>query len=409
MLYDAYEVQRSLLAGASKLAGLGAGWLSNPANPLGYSAMSPMVAASLEVFAHAAAPRGKPEFAIHSVKIGRKEVRIDEQILLRKPFGQLKHFARDGVDKGPSVLIVAPMSGHYATLLRGTVERLLPSHDVYITDWRDAKLVPTGEGGFNLDDYIDYLIEFLELIGTKTGERPHMLAVCQPAVPAFAATALMNEDKNPHRPKSLTMMGGPIDTRQAPTAVNTLATERPFGWFEQNVIATVPMIYPGAGRKVYPGFLQLAGFMTMNLGSHLISHWEMFKHLVEGDEESAAATQRFYDEYRSVCDMTAEFYLQTVDVVFQQHLLPKGEMEHRGRLVDPAAIRDTALLAIEGERDDISGIGQTKAALDIATRLPKAKKQYFLAEDVGHYGIFNGRKWREKIAPVVEKFIAANA
>jgi poly(3-hydroxybutyrate) depolymerase len=408
MLYDAYEVQRSLLAGASKLAGLGAGWLSNPANPMGYSAMSPMVAASLEVFAHAAAPRGKPEFAIHSVKIGGKQVRVDEQILLRKPFGQLKHFARDGVDKGPSVLIVAPMSGHYATLLRGTVERLLPGHDVYITDWRDAKQVPLSDGSFDLDDYVDYLIEFLEHIGKRTGERPHMLAVCQPAVPAFAATALMNADKNPWRPKSLTMMGGPIDTRKAPTAVNTLATQRPFGWFEQNVIATVPMIYAGAGRKVYPGFLQLAGFMTMNLGSHLVSHWEMFKHLVVGDEEGAAATQKFYDEYRSVCDMTAEFYLQTVDVVFQRHLLPKGQMEHRGRPVDPNAIRDTALLAIEGERDDISGIGQTRAALEIATKLPKAKKQYFLARDVGHYGIFNGRKWREQIMPRVRDFIRAN-
>ncbi len=409
MLYDAYEVQRSLLAGASKLAGMGAGWLSNPANPWGYNSMGPLVAASLEVFAHASAPRGKPEFGIDSVRIGRKTVRVDEEIVLRKPFGQLKHFARDGVDNGPRLLIVAPMSGHYATLLRGTVERLLPNADVYITDWRDAKLAPLSDGSFDLDDYVDYLIEFLEHIGETSGERPHLLAVCQPAVPAFAATALMNADKNPWRPRTLTMMGGPIDTREAPTAVNTLATQRPFGWFEQNVIATVPMIYPGAGRKVYPGFLQLAGFMTMNLGSHLVSHWEMFKHLVVGDEESAAATQDFYDEYRSVCDMTAEFYLQTVDVVFQRHLLPKGQMKHRGRIVDPAAIRDTALLAIEGERDDISGIGQTKAALDIATRLPARKKQYFMAKDVGHYGIFNGRKWREKIAPVVEKFIETNA
>jgi poly(3-hydroxybutyrate) depolymerase len=408
MLYDAYEVQRSFLAGASKLAGLGAGWLSNPANPWGYSSMGPMVAASLEVFAHAAAPRGKPEFGIETVHVRGKDVPVNEEIILRKPFGQLKHFYREGIKTGPSLLIVAPMSGHYATLLRGTVERLLPSFDVYITDWRDAKLVPLADGSFDLDDYIDYLIEFLELIGTKTGERPHMLAVCQPAVPAFAATALMNEDKNPHRPKTLTMMGGPIDTRKAPTAVNTLATQRPFSWFEQNVVATVPMIYPGAGRKVYPGFLQLAGFMTMNLGSHLISHWEMFKHLVVGDEEGAQSTQKFYEEYRSVCDMTAEFYLQTVDVVFQQHLLPKREMEHRGRLVRPDAIYDTGLLAIEGERDDISGIGQTKAALDITTKLAKAKKHYFMAEDVGHYGIFNGRKWREKIAPVVEKFIAAN-
>jgi poly(3-hydroxybutyrate) depolymerase len=409
MLYDAYEVQRSLLAGASKLAGLGAGWLNNPSNPWGYSSMGPLVAASLEVFAHAAAPRGKPEFGIESVHIRGKDVPVNEEILLRKPFGQLKHFYREGIETGPRLLIVAPMSGHYATLLRGTVERLLPSFDVYVTDWRDAKLVPLSDGSFDLDDYVDYLIEFLELIGTKTGERPHMLAVCQPSVPAFAATALMDEDKNPHRPKTLTLMGGPIDTRKAPTAVNTLATQRPFSWFEQNVIATVPMIYPGAGRKVYPGFLQLAGFMTMNLGSHLVSHWEMFKHLVVGDDESAQATQKFYDEYRSVCDMTAEFYLQTIEVVFQQHQLPEGEMEHRGRLVRPDAIRDTALLAIEGERDDISGIGQTKAALDITTKLPEAKKHYFLAEDVGHYGIFNGRKWREKIAPVVEKFIEANS
>jgi len=408
MLYDAYEVQRSLLAGASRLAGLGAGWLSNPANPWSYNSMSPMVSASLDVFAHAAAPRGKPDFGLHLTTVGRTLVPVREEVLVRKPFGQLKHFVREGVEGGPRVLIVAPMSGHYATLLRGTVERLLPRHDVYITDWRDAKLVPLSDGGFDLDDYVDYLIEFLTAIGETTGDRPHMLAVCQPSVPAFAATALMEADKHKWRPRTLTMMGGPIDTREAPTAVNTLATERPHSWFQQNVIATVPMIYPGAGRKVYPGFLQLAGFMTMNLGSHLISHWEMFRHLVDGDEESADATRDFYDEYRSVCDMDAPFYLQTVDVVFQRHLLPKGELMHRGRRVDPAAIRDTALLAIEGERDDISGIGQTRAALDIASRLPAARKKYHLAKDVGHYGIFNGRKWRERIAPVVEKWISAH-
>jgi poly(3-hydroxybutyrate) depolymerase len=408
MLYDAYEMQRSLLAGASKLAGLGAGWLNNPTNPWGYSSMGPLVAASLEVFAHASAPRGKPEFGIVESRVGRKIVAVDEDIVLRKPFGQLKYFRKVDAESGRPLLIVAPMSGHYATLLRGTVERLLPDNDVYITDWRDAKCVPVKDGGFDLDDYIDYLIEFMEHIGERTGERPHLLAVCQPAVPAFAATALMGATKNRWRPKTLTMMGGPIDTREAPTAVNTLATQRPHAWFQQNVIATVPMIYPGAGRKVYPGFLQLAGFMTMNLGSHLISHWEMFKHLVVGDEEGADATRKFYDEYRSVCDMTAEFYLQTVDAVFQRHLLPKGELKHRGVRVDPAAIRDTALLAIEGERDDISGLGQTKAALDIATRLPASKQKYFMAKDVGHYGIFNGRKWRDRIAPVVEKFIAAN-
>ena len=406
MLYDAYEVQRSFLAGASKWAGMGAGWLSNPANPWSYASASPLIAASLEVFSHASAPRGKPEFGIDSIAVAGKRVAVREEIVLRKPFGQLKRFVREGVEDGPRLLIVAPMSGHYATLLRGTVERMLPGHDVYITDWRDAKLVPMSEGSFDLDDYVDYLIEFLEAIGERTGQRPHMIAVCQPAVPAFAATALMNADKHPLRPKTLTLMGGPIDTRQAPTAVNTLATQRPLSWFRHNVVATIPAIYPGAGRKVYPGFLQLAGFMAMNLGDHLTSHWEMFKHLVVGDDESAEATRGFYDEYRSVCDMTAEFYLQTVEAVFQRHLLPRGKLMHRGRKVDPKAITDTALLAIEGERDDISGLGQTRAALGLAPGLSPARKKYFMAENVGHYGIFNGRKWREKIAPVVEAWIA---
>jgi poly(3-hydroxybutyrate) depolymerase len=409
MLYDAYEVQRSFLAGASKLAGMSAGWLNNPANPIAYASGSPLIAAALDVFAHAAAPRGKPEFGLHETVVKGRKVKVHEEVLVREPFGQLKRFVRTGVaDKDPPLLIVAPMSGHFATLLRGTVERMLPKHDVYITDWRDAKSVPLAQGTFDFDDYIDYLIEFVEAIGELRGERPHVLAVCQPSVPAYAAVALMNSSGNRWRPKTLTMMGGPVDSREAPTAVNTLATERPLAWFQKNAIATVPLYYPGAGRKVYPGFLQLAGFMTMNLGSHLVSHWEMFKHLVEGDEEHAVATQKFYDEYRSVADMTAEFYLQTVDIVFQQHLLPKGRLIHRGHKVDPKAIKDTALLAIEGERDDISGIGQTKAALNISTGLAASKKQYFLAKDVGHYGIFNGRKWRDKIAPVVEDWIRKN-
>jgi poly(3-hydroxybutyrate) depolymerase len=408
MLYDAYEVQRSFLASASKLAGFGAGWLSNPANPFAYISGSPLIAASLEVFSHAAAPRGKPNFGIQSTVVEGKSVAVREDVILNKPFGQLKHFVREGVENGPRLLIVAPMSGHFATLLRGTVERMLPGHDVYITDWHDAKLVPAAKGTFDLDDYIDYLIEFLETIGEKTGDRAHMLAVCQPSVPAFAAVALMNASKNDWRPRSLTMMGGPIDTRKAPTAVNTLATQRPLSWFRQNVIATVPGIYPGAGRKVYPGFLQLAGFMAMNLGDHLVSHWEMFRHLVDGDEESADSTRAFYDEYRSVSDMTAEFYLQTVEAVFQKHLLPRGKFKHRGKRIDPAAITDTALLAIEGERDDISGVGQTKAALSLAPKLAASRKKYFLAPNAGHYGIFNGRKWRDQIAPVVERFIKTN-
>ena len=404
MLYDAYEMQRSLLAGASTLANMGAGWMQNPANPFAYSSMGPIVASALDVFAHASAPRGKPEFGLDTTLVDGREVAVREEIVLRKPFGQLKRFRREGVEGGPRLLIVAPMSGHYATLLRGTVERMLPGHDVYITDWRDAKLVPGDAGRFDLDDYIDYLISFLEHIGPGA----HMLAVCQPSVPCYAAAAVMSADKHPCRPRTLTMMGGPIDTRKAPTAVNTLATQRPFAWFEGNVIATVPYTYPGAGRAVYPGFLQLAGFMAMNLGDHLTSHWEMFKHLVDGDGEGAEATKRFYEEYRSVCDMTAEFYLQTVDTVFQRHLLPRGKMMHRGRRVDPAAIVDVGLLAIEGERDDISGIGQTKAALDIATKLPARDKKYHLAAGVGHYGIFNGSKWRDRIAPVVEDWIAAH-
>ncbi|MGV3480702.1 MAG: polyhydroxyalkanoate depolymerase [Sphingobium sp.] len=402
MLYNAYEMQRSLLAGASAMAHMSAEFLQNPANPFSYFGGGPILASALDVFAHASAPRGKPAFGLIETEIDGRKVEVSEQIVLQKPFGQLKRFVREGVEGGPRLLIVAPMSGHYATLLRGTVQRMLPSCDVYITDWRDAKMVPLSEGTFDLDDYIDYLIAFLEHIGPGA----HVLAVCQPSVPSFAAVALMNADKHPCTPKTLTMMGGPIDTREAPTAVNTLATQRPHAWFEQNVIATVPMHYPGANRQVYPGFLQLAGFMTMNLGDHLMSHWEMFKHLVQGDEESADATKRFYDEYRSVCDMTAEFYLQTIDVVFQTHALPNGAFKHRGKLVDAGTITDTAILAIEGERDDISGLGQTKAALTIANKLPAAKKKYFMAPAVGHYGIFNGSKWRNTIAPVLEAWIA---
>lgn len=410
MLYNAYELQRSMLAGASALANFSAGMLNNPANPFAYFGGGPVLASALDVFAHASAPRGKPAFDIDHVLVDGRDVAVIEEVVLRKPFGQLKHFRKAGLPGGPKLLIVAPMSGHFATLLRGTVERMLPGADVYITDWRDAKLVPLSDGSFDLDDYVDYVIEFIETIGKAgDGSRPHMLAVCQPSVPCYAAVALMSADRNPHRPATLTLMGGPIDTREAPTAVNTLATERPHAWFEQNVIATIPGNYAGAGRRVYPGFLQLAGFMSMNLGNHMMSHYEMFKHLVEGDGESADATKEFYEEYRSVCDMTAEFYLQTIDVVFQDHALPKGTMEHRGRVVDAGAITDIALLAVEGERDDISGLGQTKAALTLATNLPDSEKRYLMAEGAGHYGIFNGSKWRNIIAPVVEQWIATHS
>jgi len=402
MLYHAYELQRSFLASASAMANAGAELLSNPAKPLAYFGGGPILASALEVFAHAAATRGKPAFGLETTVIDGKEVQIDEHVEARKDFGQLLHFVRKGAPKGqPKLLIVAPMSGHYATLLRGTVERMLPGHDVWITDWRDARNVPLRDGDFDLDDYIDYLIDWLDHIGPGA----HMLAVCQPSVPSYAAICVMSERKDPNLPRTLTMMGGPIDTREAPTVVNQLATERPISWFEQNVVATVPFQYAGAGRRVYPGFMQLAGFMSMNLGNHMMSHWEMFKHLVDGDEESAEATKDFYDEYRSVCDMTAEFYLQTVQEVFQKHSLPKGEFMHRGALVDPGALKKVGLLAIEGEKDDISGLGQTKAALKIATNLPDDMKKHYLAKGAGHYGIFNGNKWRSIIAPVMEEWI----
>jgi poly(3-hydroxybutyrate) depolymerase len=406
MLYTGYELQKNWLAGMGYIAQMQSNWLANPANPMAHLGGGNLMASALEVFAHAVEPRGKPDFGLNQTTVDGKILPVTERIECRKPFGQLKHFVREGAPADqPKLLIVAPMSGHYATLLRGTVERMLPGHDVWITDWRDARSVPTSDGAFDLNDYIDYLTEFLEHIGGEGDARPHMLAVCQPSVPCFAGAAIWSADRHPNRPRSLTMMGGPIDTREAPTAVNTLSTERPHAWFQNNVIATVPANYQGSGRRVYPGFLQLSGFMTMNLGNHMMSHWEMFKHLVIGDDDSADATKEFYDEYRSVCDMTAEFYLQTVDVVFQRHLLPKGEFMHRGKRVDPASIDDIAILAIEGERDDISGIGQTKAALTVSSNLPDALKKYHLAPEVGHYGIFNGSKWRERIAPVVESWI----
>jgi poly(3-hydroxybutyrate) depolymerase len=406
MLYSAYEMGKGWFTGASAAARLGSDWWSNPANPFAYTGAGEAAAAALDVFSHASAPRGKPEFGLASTLMDGRSVPVSEVIVDRKPFGQLKRFERVGAPaEDPKLLIVAPMSGHYATLLRGTVERMLPNHDVYITDWRDARMAPLSAGHFDLDDYIDYVIDWLAVISPEGTPRPHVLAVCQPSVPVYAAVALMSAAKHPSLPCSLTMMGGPIDTREAPTAVNTLAMHRPHAWFQQNVIATVPHYYPGGGRKVYPGFLQLAGFMSMNLGNHMISHWEMFKHLVDGDDESADSTKAFYEEYRSVCDMTSEFYLQTVDTVFQRHLLPTGQMMHRDTPVDLGAITDVALFAIEGERDDISGIGQTRAALDLAVSLADDRKHYFMVPAVGHYGIFNGRKWRDVIAPQVETFI----
>ena len=403
MLYTAYELQRSWLNAASTLASVGAQFLNNPQFSFGANSLAPVMASALEVFAHASAHYGKPAFDIETVEVDGATYPVTEAIVVHRPFGNLLRFTHPGLpENAPRLLIVAPMSGHFATLLRGTVARMIERCEVYITDWADAKMVPLSEGEFDLDDYIDYLIGFLEHIGPGA----HMLAVCQPSVPALAATALLNDAKHPCRPLTLTMMGGPIDTREAPTTVNDLAMQRPIEWFRHTVIGTVPLQYPGAGREVYPGFMQLAGFMSMNLGNHMLSHYHMFKHLVAGDGDSADATKAFYDEYRAVCDLNAKYYLQTVEEVFQKHSLPKGEFVHRGQRIDLGKITDTAILAVEGERDDISGIGQTKAALHLATGLAEAKKKYHLAPEVGHYGIFNGSKWREKIAPVLEAWIA---
>ena len=406
MLYTAHEMNRAWLTGASAWASAGVEMLNNPLMPAAWFGIGPEISSALNVFAHAAAPRGKPAFGIETVTVDGAAFPVTEAIVMHRPFGNLLRFTHAGLPKdAPRLLIVAPMSGHFATLLRGTVARMLERAEVFITDWADAKTVPLDAGAFTLDDYIDEVIGFLAHIGPGT----HLMAVCQPSVPVLVATALMAADKHPCRPLTLTMMGGPVDTREAPTSVDDLAMQRPLAWFEHSVIATVPLRYPGAGRKVYPGFLQLAGFMSMNLGSHMQSHYQMYQHLIAGDDESADSTKAFYEEYRSVADLPAEYYLQTIEHVFQKQSLAKGELMHRGRLVDLSAITDTALLAIEGENDDISGIGQTKAALTLATGLAASRKHYLLAKDVGHYGIFNGSKWRNTIAPVAEAWMAKNA
>ena len=291
--------------------------------------------------------------------------------------------------------MVAPMSGHYATLLRGTVEAFLPGHQVYITDWADARMVPLVEGRFDLDDYIEYLISMFRALGPDL----HVMAVCQPSVPVMAAIALMEAENDPMTPRSMVLMGGPIDTRRSPTAVNQVAEQRGVEWFRRNCIVKVPASYPGFWRDVYPGFLQLSGFMAMNLDRHMNAHWDMYKHLVEGDGDSAEKHREFYDEYLAVMDLTAEYYLQTVETVFVNHALPKGEMMHRDKPVDLMSIRRCAIMAVEGEKDDISGVGQTLAALQLTPNLPTDKKVYHLQMGVGHYGVFNGSRYRKEIAP----------
>jgi poly(3-hydroxybutyrate) depolymerase len=383
--YQMYELAHMMMSPARMMTDAGKFMFNNPANPLSHTQFGRTMAASCELFERVTRRYGKPSFDLPTALVGGERVAVTEAIVWEKPFCRMIHFAK-AVTRNhghqPKVLIVAPMSGHYATLLRGTVETMLPGHDVYITDWTDARLVPATEGRFDLDDYIDYVIDMFKFLGPDT----HVMAVCQPSVPVLAAVARMEAENDPDSPRSMTLMGGPIDTRCAPTAVNLLAQERGTDWFRKNCITKVPVAYPGFWREVYPGFLQLSGFMAMNMDRHVTAHWDMYKHLVKGDGDSAEKHRDFYDEYMAVMDLTAEFYLQTVDTVFVQHALPKGTMMHRDKPVDPKAIKRTALMTVEGENDDISGVGQTQAAQVLCVNIPDNKRVHYMQKDVGHYG-----------------------
>lgn len=405
MNYHAYELAHAMLSPMRIGVETFRAMVDFPFNPFTKTPVARNISAACELFENVTRRYGKPHFNIDSVKMGGLEVPITEEIVMRKPFCNLLHFDRDRTVAGdrydPKVLLVAPMSGHYATLLRGTVEAMLPEHNLYITDWMDARDVPLYEGKFDLDDFIDYIIDFVRFLGTNT----HVIAVCQPAVPALAATAVMAARDEVCQPASLTMMGGPIDTRCNPTAVNNLAQERSLSWFENNVISTVPFPHAGMMRSVYPGFMQLTGFMTMNLERHVKAHTDLFHNLVKGDCDSVKQHQDFYDEYLSVMDLTAEFYLQTVKTVFQDHALPDGEMLHRGEKVDCSAIRKTAIITVEGERDDICGLGQTQAAQALCSNVPEDEKYHYVQAGVGHYGVFNGTRWRTEIQPRIREMI----
>ena len=409
MLYHAYELTHAAIAPARSAAKLGIRTLRNPFNPFANTLPARTTAAAFEMFVSATHRYGKPDWEIEETEVGGQTSAIVIEAVDERPFCDLIHFRRDDVvgRKDAPVLIVAPMSGHFSTLLRGTVEAMLPEHEVYMTDWIDARDVPLSEGRFGLDDYIDYVRGFCELLHKIHGERVNVMAVCQPGVPVLAATALMAEDDDPFRPASVVLMGSPIDTTRSPTEPNVLATTRPLSWFEKNVIVTVPWPNMGFMRRVYPGFLQLSGFMSMNLDRHVDAHVQQFNHLVRGDGDSAAAHRSFYDEYLAVMDLTAEFYLETIETVFQKHSLPRGEMTYRDeRLIRPAAITDIGLMTVEGEKDDITGRGQTSAALGLCENLPGEFKMHWEQERVGHYGVFNGSRWRTSIQPRVAEFIA---
>ena len=409
MLYSLYETSY-YAATPFRYAALAARAVWGSAlNPLAATDAGRRIFATADLFSNLTRRYGKPEWNLETVTINGQQVRVRRTAVWSSPWCTLTHFSRDMSDLRragkseiePAVLIAAPLSGHYATLLRGTVEAFLQDHEVFITEWTNARNVPLVEGRFDFHDYIDQIRQMLRALGP----RPHVVAVCQPGPAVLAAAALMSEDDEESRPASMTFMGSPIDARYSPTVTNKLAEEKPFAWFESNMIYAVPPPYLGAGRRVYPGFVQLASFMSMNLEKHKEAHFRYLQHLMTNDGDSADKHLEFYDEYLSVVDLTEEFYLQTVDVVFQRHLLPKGELEHRGRLVRPDQIRDIGLLTVEGENDDISGIGQTQAAHALCSALPDALKSDYVQPHVGHYGVFNGLRFREEIYPRVRAFI----
>ena len=407
MLYHWYELGR-LAVRPARMAADSMRLFLNPFNPWTHTTLGRNTIAACEVFERATRRYPKPEFGIKQTFVDRVPVRVTEEVVWEHPACRLLHFKR-GIDPRraathPRLLLIAPMSGHFATLLRGTVETFLPDHDVYITDWQDARDMPPSAGRFDLDDYIDIMKDMFRFFGGDV----HVFAVCQPSVPVLAATALMEADGDVNVPLSVIMAGGPIDTRINPTMVNTLAMKRGTDWFRRSVITTVPWSSPGCGREVYPGFLQLSGFMTMNLDRHMQAQKDMFLHLVRGDGDSAEKHREFYDEYLAVMDLTAEFFLQTVDTVFVQHLMARGLMTHRGRKVDLAAIKHPALMTIEGEKDDITGTGQCSAAHDLCVNVPAARRSHFECPKVGHYGIFNGARFRAEIAPRIAKFMRAH-
>jgi len=405
MLYHLYEMNQAALHPARATAEAYRMLWRNPLNPASHTVMGRGAAAALELFERSTRRYRKPQWDIDSVTAHGRTVSVKPETVLTKPFCNLVHFRRDLPEtarkKDPKVLLVAPMAGHFSTLLRGTARDMLPDHDVYVTEWVDARFVPRATGSFDLDDYIDYIIEFIDYFGGDV----HVVAVCQPTVPVFAAVSLMEGRRAKNVPRSMVLMAGPIDARKSPTAVNKYATGKPLSWFRQNVITQVPWPYPGHMRLVYPGFLQLSGFMGMNLERHVTAHRDLFHNLIQGDGDSADKHREFYDEFLAVMDLSAEYYLQTIETVFMEHRLPKGEMRHRGERVDPSEIKRVALMTVEGRKDDITGVGQTEAAQELCTRLPDSMRAHHLQEGVGHYGVFNGSRFRGEILPKVRDFI----